>query len=77
LLIRESRENALVVLGKARDDGASKNSTIRFSKILAIVPYSDAVGIEKDAGRSPVFMVADADVLAVTVNVLLNKSNES
>jgi hypothetical protein len=28
------------------------------NKILAITPYSDGVGIEKDSGKSPIFQTS-------------------
>jgi hypothetical protein len=58
-------------------DGGLKNTNIPFSKILSIVPYSDAVGIEKDSGKSPVFKVyGDANLLTrYLVRVLKDSVN--
>jgi hypothetical protein len=36
--------------------GAKKNTSILLNRILDITKYSDGVGIEKDAGKSPVLV---------------------
>jgi hypothetical protein len=53
--------------------GNSKNSSIQISKILSINPYSDGVGVEKDSGKSPIFVLnTNADVLAMTLTRVIN-----
>ena len=44
--------------------GANKNSNIKYSSVLSIVPYSDGVGIEKDSGKSTILICSDADIMA-------------
>lgn len=53
--------------------GANKNSNIKYSSVLSIVPYSDGVGIEKDSGKSPILMCSDADIMA---RILARLNNE-
>jgi hypothetical protein len=53
--------------------GSRKNTNIQISKILSINPYSDAVGIEKDSGKSPIIKVNDkADLLAMILSRVIN-----
>jgi len=52
--------------------GAKKNSNIKFQNILAITPYSDGVGIEKDSGKSPILKCNEADILARILSKLNN-----
>ncbi|MCB0777821.1 MAG: hypothetical protein KDB99_16070, partial [Chitinophagaceae bacterium] len=53
--------------------GSKKNSTIKLDKILSLTPYSDAVGIEKDAGKSPILQVNhNADVLLRVLGRAIN-----
>jgi DNA polymerase III epsilon subunit-like protein len=55
-------------------DGDLKNTSIPYSKILLVTPYNNAVGIEKDSGRSPVLQPLDSynsDLLAMYVSRLL------
>lgn len=55
--------------------GSKKNTSIQLSKILSLNPYSDAVGIEKDSGKSPIIKVDDnADLLAMTLSRVINDS---
>jgi DNA polymerase III epsilon subunit-like protein len=59
-------------------NGNLKNTNIPYSKILSIKPYSNAVGIEKDSGRSPVLQPLDSynsDLLAMYVSRLLEDFN--
>jgi hypothetical protein len=54
-------------------DGALKNAAIKLDKIINISPYTDGVGIEKDAGKSPILGFTDdiemfCAVLARAVN---------
>ena len=44
--------------------GQKRNTNIKYAAILSIEPYSDAVCIEKDSGKSPYLMCSDADILA-------------
>ena len=44
--------------------GTKKNSNIKYSSVLSIVPYSDGVGIEKDSGKSPILMCDNPDIMA-------------
>lgn len=44
--------------------GTHKNINIKYSSILAIVPYSDGVGIEKDSGKSPILGCNNPDILS-------------
>jgi hypothetical protein len=44
--------------------GTKKNSNIKYSSVLAVVPYSDAVGIEKDSGKSPILMCSDPEIMS-------------
>jgi hypothetical protein len=53
--------------------GNSKNTNIRLDKILSLNPYSDAVGIEKDSGRSPILKVNEgADILTLILSRVIN-----
>lgn len=53
--------------------GSKKNTNIQLSKILSLNPYSDAVGIEKDTGRSPIIKVDEnADLLAMVLSRVIN-----
>lgn len=55
--------------------GSKKNANITYNKILAITPYTDGVGIEKDAGKSPVLICSQSSVVS-RVLLRLNQ-NES
>ena len=50
--------------------GAKKNSNIKYDAILSIVPYTDGVGIEKQSGKSPVFVCNNSDILAIVLSRL-------
>lgn len=53
--------------------GGRKNTNIKLDKILALTPYSDGVGIEKDAGKSPILRVPyNADILMRTLGRVIN-----
>jgi hypothetical protein len=54
--------------------GASKSFRIRHDKIVSIEPYSDGVGIQRDAqtARPQVFVTGDG---WFTYNLLMNVSN--
>ena len=53
--------------------GDRKNTNIKLDKILALTPYSDGVGIEKDAGKSPIIRVPyNADILIRTLGRAMN-----
>lgn len=52
--------------------GSVKNTNIKYQNILAITPYSDGVGIEKDSGKSPVLICSEAGVLARIISKLNN-----
>jgi hypothetical protein len=53
--------------------GVKNNSNIKYSAILSIVPYSDAVCIEKDSGKSPYLKCSDAELLS---RILVRLNNE-
>ena len=54
--------------------GTSKNSIIRIDKILNFTPYSDAVEIGKETGKSPIIkMNKDADIFCMMLERLLNE----
>lgn len=55
-------------------DGSRKNTTIRLSNVLSIMPYSDGVEIEKTSGRNPIFMVGDPEWLTVLLSSRLANS---
>lgn len=53
--------------------GSKKNANIPLKKILSIDPFSDGVGIVKDAGRSPVFKVySDAERLMMILSRVIS-----
>lgn len=53
--------------------GGKKNTNIKLDKILTLTPYSDGVGIEKDAGKSPILRVPyNADILIRTLGRAIN-----
>ena len=53
--------------------GSKKNITIKLDKILSLTPYSDGVGIDKDAGKSPILRVThNADVLTRVLGRVIN-----
>lgn len=65
-VLRKADDGTLYVTNKRiLFDGARKNAAIRLSGILSVVPYSDAVEIEKTSGRNPIFTVADTEWLTV------------
>jgi hypothetical protein len=51
-------------------DGIAKNQCIRLSKILDIIRYKDGIGIEKDAGKSPVLIIRDVRSIPVVTAML-------
>lgn len=54
-------------------NGVHKNMNLPLGRVIDLVPYSDAVGIEKDRGRSPIFRVEqDAEILAVVLGRVLD-----
>jgi hypothetical protein len=55
-------------------DGARKNSVIRLSAILSIVPYADGVEVEKSSGRNPIFTVDDPEWLTILLSSRLAHS---
>lgn len=54
--------------------GHKKNISIKYSSILAVTPYSDGVGIEKDSGKSPILICQDADYLSRILLRLINNN---
>lgn len=52
-------------------DGAIKNQSIKLDKILDVTRYSDAVGIEKETGKSPIFACDCALILSATLARLI------
>ena len=52
-------------------DGAIKNQSIKLDKILDIDRYTDAVGIEKETGKSPILACDCALVLSATLARLI------
>jgi len=53
--------------------GRKKNTNIQLNKILSLNPYSDAVGIEKDSGKSPIIKVNEnAEILGMILNRVIN-----
>jgi len=56
-------------------DGAKRNTSIRYSAILSIEPFSDGLRIEKASGRSPTLVVlGDADVANALLAEVLHRS---
>jgi hypothetical protein len=55
-------------------DGELRNRLLRYSAILGVVQYSDAVAIEKPSGRSPVLkpLNEDAEILGATIRGAMN-----
>ena len=53
-------------------NGRMKNVNVGFGKILSITPYSDAVEIIKDSGKSPTIKCTDPDILARILLKILN-----
>ncbi len=52
--------------------GSKKNSNIKLSRILSFTPYTDGVGLEKDAGRSPMLQFkTDVNVFSMILSRLL------
>jgi hypothetical protein len=53
--------------------GSKKNSNIQLNKILSLNPYSDAVGIVKDTGKSPVIKVDEhAEIFTMILSRVIN-----
>ena len=53
-------------------DGAQRNSTIRWSGVIAFQPYRDGLVIEKATGRSPhLILEGDAELAAVICGAIL------
>jgi len=48
------------------------NKTIKYNQIIDLTPYTDGVEIVKDAGKSPTFLLKDADGVIVTAIIARN-----
>lgn len=55
--------------------GAKKNITINYNHILSIVPYNDGFGIEKDAGKSPLFNCTNSETATRILARLFSENN--
>ena len=63
-LLEIDRGNVFITNKRIIFMGSKLNKNIKYSSILSITPYSDGVGIEKDAGKSPILICNDADTMA-------------
>lgn len=53
--------------------GSKKNSNIKLTRILSFTPYSDGVGLQKDAGRSPMLhFKTNVEVFSMILSRLLD-----
>jgi hypothetical protein len=75
-VLREIDTGTLYVTNKRiLFDGSRKNMGIRLANVFAILPYSDAVEIEKVSGRNPIFTVPDPEWLGILLSSLLAHAN--
>jgi hypothetical protein len=53
--------------------GSKKNSNIKLTRILSFTPYTDGVGLQKDAGRSPMLQFqTNVEVFSMILSRLLD-----
>jgi hypothetical protein len=52
-------------------DGQKRNTAIRYSSVIGIQVYRDAVEIEKSSGRNPYFMLDDTEIPAAIISAAL------
>jgi len=53
--------------------GSKKNNQIRLDKVLSFTPYSNAVQIDKDTGRSPLLYFSDTEVFCILLARMLRE----
>lgn len=52
--------------------GYKKNSATRLNKILAVDPYTDAIELEKESGRNPIFTLREPELATAILGRLFN-----